>query len=305
MAQQIYSSQTLGKAGAMLSKNMSLGTYDITLAQMCSDDIEHLHELSLAVRWPHRATDWQDLMAMGEGYVARDVMGRLICSMMYFPMADNVASVGMGISSPRLQSLGAGKWLAKHIQSQLQDRDVYLFATKDSLPLCLRFGFKVSQRVYHFNGVVHANFAATHKEPLQALRDTDRSAIEQLDSAAMGVNRARIIHHLTSVSEGYVRYEGDQLKAFALYRKFGRGYAIGPVVAETQAQAVALLSPILETLSGQFVRIDTYVESGCLVDYLNQANLSLHESATKMVRGTLPSPIGPAKTIALASQALG
>ncbi|CCN38693.1 putative GCN5-related N-acetyltransferase [Vibrio nigripulchritudo SFn27] len=289
----------------MLSKEMSLGTYDIELAQMCSDDIDHLHELSLAVRWPHRATDWQDLIEMGEGFVARDLMGRLICSMMYFPMANNFASIGMGISSPRLQSLGAGKWLAKHIQSQLEEHDVYLFATKDSLSLCLNFGFSILQPVFHFNGIVQVNLASTQSQKVQPIRSTDHALVEQLDSAAMGVNRERIIKYLLSISKGNVIYDGAQLKAFALYRKFGRGYVIGPIVAETQEQAVTLISPILKALSGQFVRIDTYLESGYFVDYINRANLSLHETATKMVRGKSPTPSGPARTLGLASQALG
>lgn len=289
----------------MLSKEISLGAYDIKLAHMCTEDIDHLHELSLAVGWPHRATDWRELMEMGEGFVARDLMGRLICSMMYFPMDDNFASIGMGISSPRLQSLGAGKWLAKHIQSQLKEHDVYLFATKDSLPLCLNFEFSILQPVFHFNGVVQSVLTPTHSQKVQPVSSTVHTAIERLDRTAMGVNRERIIKHLLRISKGNVIYEKAQLKAFALYRKFGRGYVIGPIVAETEEQAVALISPIIETLSGQFVRIDTYLDSGVLVDYLNQVNLFLHESATKVVRGKLPKPSGPARILGLASQAFG
>lgn len=182
---------------------------------------------------------------------------------------------------------------------------MYLFATKDSLPLCLKFGFSILQPVFHFNGVVQADLSSTHSQNVQPIDNTDHIAIEQLDSAAMGMNRERIIKHLLSISKGNVIYEKAQLKAFALYRKFGRGHVIGPIVAETEEQAVALIGPIIETLSGQFVRIDTYLDSGYLVDYLEQANLFLHETATKMVRGKLPAPSGAARVLGLASQAFG
>lgn len=289
----------------MLSKEMSLGAYDIKLAQMCSDDIDHLHELSLSVRWPHRATDWKELMTMGEGFVARDSMGRLVCSMMYFPMSTQFASIGMGISSPRLQSLGAGQWLAEHIESQLKGSTVYLFATKDSMQLCLSFGFKILQPVFHFNGFAKATITPETAFKVQTLQSEDYHEVEKLDTAAMGFNRGRLIKHLLSISQGQVIYENGKLRAFALHRVFGRGHVIGPIVAENEEQAVALINPIINTLSGQFVRVDTYLNSGYFVEYLSQANLTLHETATKMVRGELPTPSGSVTTVALASQALG
>ncbi|BDU41057.1 hypothetical protein [Vibrio nigripulchritudo] len=74
-------------------------------------------------------------------------------------MANNFASIGMGISSPRLQSFGAGKWLAKHIQSQLEEHDVYLFTTKDSLPMCLNFGLSISKGNVIYEGAKLKAFA--------------------------------------------------------------------------------------------------------------------------------------------------
>ncbi|MEH0740337.1 GNAT family N-acetyltransferase [Vibrio cholerae] len=289
----------------MLSNEMALGAYDIDLAPMCSDHIPQLHELSLAVRWPHRATDWKALMMMGEGFVGLDSVERLVCSMMYFPMSDDFASIGMGISSPRLQSLGAGRWLAQHIQDQVQDRHIHLFATKDSLPLCLQFGFDIVHPVFHLNGVVSSRACAPHFPEVKTLHQSDYQAIEQLDSQAMGVHRHRIIHHLLHLSKGRVLYQGDQIRAFALYRSFGRGYVIGPIVAEDEAQAIELIAPILSELSGHFVRVDTYLSGGAFVDYLNSVNVTLHETATKMARGILPKPVSRATMIALASQATG
>lgn len=292
-----------GENGIMLSKEMLLDAYEIKIAQMHADDIPSLHELSMAVRWPHRATDWAELMQMGEGYVARDQIGRLICSMMWFPFGEHYASVGMGISSPRLQERGAGRWLAEHIQQKIGNRNVFLNATKDSLRLCLSFSFDTVQPVFHHKGQV----TSVPSAPGHAVRmqQCDYDAIEKLDEAAMGFNRDRVIKHLLSISDGYVIRTNGDIKGFALCRKFGRGHVIGPVIAESEETAIALISPFINEHSDGFLRMDTYQDEGLLRNYLVDAGLKHHETVTKMSRGDLPSPTGITQTMGLASQALG
>lgn len=287
----------------MLPEVMSLDSYEIKIANMQDDDIPSLHELSLAVRWPHRAEDWAELQQIGEGFVARDLLDRLICSMMWFPMGKQYASVGMGISSPRLQELGAGRWLAEHIKEKIGNRNVFLNATKDSLRLCLSFDFNIVRSVYHHNGLVRSCPSAPgHAVKMQKC---DYEAIERLDEAAMGINRDRIIRHLLSVSEGSVIRRNGEVTGFALCRKFGRGHVIGPIVAENEEDAITLLHPFVSAHADQFLRVDTYQDNGLLRDYLIEAGIKHHETATKMVRGELPTPYGTAQTMGLASQALG
>ncbi|MEM7206944.1 MAG: N-acetyltransferase [Pseudomonadota bacterium] len=270
---------------------------------MQAEDIPSLHELSLSVRWPHRAEDWAELQKVGEGFVARDLIGRLICSMMWFPMGSNYASVGMGISSPRLQSLGAGRWLAQHVGQEIGDRNVFLNATGDSLRLCLSFNFQTVRPVFHHNGLAETNSRVLPR--VAQMQTADFEAIEQLDAVAMGFNRRRIIPSLLAVSEGTLIRESGDITGFALCRKFGRGRVIGPIVAANEDDAIALIDPFIKANPGVFFRVDTYQDSGPFRDYLVEAGITLHETATMMVRGSLPSHRGNAITFGLASQAFG
>lgn len=77
----------------MLPNVKLLDTYEVTIANMQAEDIPHLHELSMSVRWSHRAQDWAELLNLGEGIVARDIMGRLICSMMWFPIGEQFVAL--------------------------------------------------------------------------------------------------------------------------------------------------------------------------------------------------------------------
>lgn len=287
----------------MLPKDKLLNEYEVKIAKMQLNDIPKLHELSLSVRWPHRDADWAELLKLGEGFVIHDLIGRLVSSMMWFSYDKHFASVGMGISSPRLQALGAGRWLAEHVQNQIGNRNVLLVATRDSLPLCLSLDFKVIQNVYHHNGYVkHSPSTSNCSEEIQVL---DHDEIKQLDSAAMGFSRDKIISQLLANSQGRLIRHNGEITGFALCRKFGRGYVIGPIIAKSQELAIELVRPLLNNLKDEFVRIDTYLDSGAFKDFIKSTGLNLHETATKMARGNLPIPKSGIHTIGLASQALG
>ena len=64
-----------------------------------------------------------------------------------------------------------------------------------------------------------------------------------LDAAGFGVRRAALIEKLFAHSAGYGLFKTNKLNAFALCRPFGRGHVVGPVVAESDADAVAIVRP--------------------------------------------------------------
>ncbi|TGV63253.1 GNAT family N-acetyltransferase, partial [Mesorhizobium sp. M00.F.Ca.ET.158.01.1.1] len=66
-------------------------------------------------------------------------------------------------------------------------------------------------------------------------------AVIALDAAGFGVRREALIEKLFAHSVGYGLFKGDTLSAFALCRPFGRGHVVGPVVAESDADAVAIV----------------------------------------------------------------
>jgi hypothetical protein len=83
---------------------------------------------------------------------------------------------------------------------------------------------------------------------------------------------------------------------------------IGPVVAATEVDAIAVARPHVEARAGSFLRADTPACNTAFTNFLVAHGMQIHASTTSMGLGRAPympaAPGGP-RRIALASQALG
>jgi hypothetical protein len=95
-----------------------------------------------------------------------------------------------------------------------------------------------------------------------------------------------------------------QARGFAMLRRFGRGLAIGPVVAPDADSAKALIAHLVGLNAGKFVRIDIDFDSG-LTEWLEGLGLLRVDAPTVMVRGTAPAHVEGVRLYALVNQALG
>jgi hypothetical protein len=280
-----------------------LGNYVLTSRAMTRDDIPALHNLSIGVNWPHRPKDWEMLIDLGAGLVAEDEIGRVVGSAMCWRMEPDLALVGMVITTPRLQERGAGRWLMDELSVLIGSRDQLLNATRAALPLYLSLGFRPGLTVHQYQGVV----IARPKVPAGArpMRLTDEPAIRALDASAFAAERGAVLGALLAVSSGTVLERGGAVAGFALCRAFGRGHVVGPVVAGSEADAVALIAPHAAAHAGAFLRVDTREPDGPLRRYVETCGLSVHETVTTMAKGRDRPPAGPAHIYGLASQSFG
>jgi hypothetical protein len=152
------------------------------------------------------------------------------------------------------------------------------------------------------------DFVTPTDQPLvRRLEGEDLAAVVELDAGGFGASRATLIGKLFTQSLGYGLVRGGRLCAFALCRRFGRGHVIGPVVAENDADAIAVIRHHVATHEGQFLRLDTPVEAGAFATFLSQSGLAVFDTVLAMSRpgkgGAVVVP-GP-NLYGLASHALG
>jgi Acetyltransferase (GNAT) domain len=280
-----------------------LESYELTARPMAMEDIPALHALSIGVQWPHRPEDWAVLIRLGHGVVAEDAIGRVVGSAMWWPMGPDLARIGMVITTPRLQEQGAARWLMHQIAGPIGGRDKLLTATRAALRLYLSLGFRPGQTVYLHQGIVaETPTAVPGARPMMA---ADEAAVRALDAAALTAERRAVLDELLAVSEGTVLEREGEVAGFALCRRFGRGHVVGPVVAASEEDALALVAPHVGAHVGRFLRLDTPEAEGPLRAYLEACGLSLYETTTLMSLGRDRAAKGPAKTYALASHSLG
>ncbi|WP_341486622.1 GNAT family N-acetyltransferase [Pararhizobium sp. A13] len=284
------------------------------IGDIADAELDQLHALSIAVGWPHRAEDWQFLRRVGKGIVAQDGIGRVLGSAMWFANGDNFATIGMLITSPRLQANGTGQWLMRHALSELEGYKLGLSATRAAYRLYLSLGFEAEKIVYQCQGEAiepDATAAAPGAAGVRAVGPDDLVPVAKLDRHAYGADRMPLLAELMEHSRGVGLFREGELKAFALCRAFGRGHVIGPVVASSDRDAIAVTRRFVAEHAGRFLRLDTRQKEGSFAEFLSRCGMPVFDTVTTMSLGQRWIPQDSAvpedrpRIYALASQALG
>lgn len=299
--------------GGQASECKIIDSFELRIADIGSVDIEQLHALSMSVGWPLRAEDLQFLREFGRGYAALDEIGRVTGSAMWFPHGEDFATIGMVITSPRLQANGTGQWLMQHVLSDCRGRDLRLNATRASRRLYDSLGFQPVKTVYQCQGIVRLLdeiVIAPEGAILRQLRPADLPAAAELDAHAFGVARNVLIGKIFAQSVGYGLFRDGELAAFSLCRRFGRGHVVGPVVAADDGQAIAVVRPHVAQHEGSFLRLDTHCTGGAFAGFLPRVGMPVFDTVLTMslrregVEAKAAATAG-AVTYGLASQTLG
>ncbi|MDN7184247.1 GNAT family N-acetyltransferase [Caballeronia sp. SEWSISQ10-4 2] len=272
----------------------------ITYRSFTGDDIAAAHALTVELKWPHRVDDWRFVVQAGAGFVAQTPEG-VIGTALYWTYGAERASLGMVIVSPAWQGRGIGKKLMELVLEQLGGRVTFLHATTAGLPLYEKLGFRAVGTLDQHQGAAFQPplVSLPPGERLRPLGSNDAPRLIELASRACGLDRGEVLPALLESADGIALDRDGELLGFALFRRFGRGFAIGPVVAPDapdSSRAKALISHWLAVNEGVFVRIDTPGGSG-LTEWLDGLGLPKVDTVVKMVANGpkgLAAPFPPA-----------
>ncbi|EPC03422.1 hypothetical protein L861_17950 [Litchfieldella anticariensis FP35 = DSM 16096] len=278
---------------------------EITYRHMLESDYPAAYQLSQAVRWPHRLEDWQFLHRVGSGFVA-ERNGQPIGTALCWCHGDDYGSLGMVIVSPEAQGNGIGGELMNRLLEELGERNILLCATPAGQPLYERLGFKAIGRIHQHQGTIAPPevIAPPEGEDIRPIENNDGPRLAELAAHACGMPRAALLDSLLNVSEGIVLDNDGELTGFALMRRFGRGYVIGPVVALDVDRAKAMTSYLIGLCVDSFVRIDV-PDSSELSPWLNEIGLVQVDTPVVMVRGAPPHADPSMRQFAVSGQAIG
>ncbi|SCW80047.1 Acetyltransferase (GNAT) domain-containing protein [Rhizobium mongolense subsp. loessense] len=293
---------------------MVVDSVQMKIGDIAEAELDQLHALSIAVGWPHRAEDWHFLRCAGRGVVALDDIGRVLGSAMWFPYGDNFATIGMVITSPRLQANGTGRWLMQHAFAGLEGHNIGLNSTRAARRLYLSLGFTAEKIVYQCQGEAHEPDAMDEMPGgalMRAVDLADLALLGDLDRRAYGADRTPVLAALLKHSRAFGLFRNGRLDAFSFCRPFGRGHVVGPVVAHDDQDAIAVIRPHVSQHAGRFLRLDTRQKDGAFAAFLSRCGMPVFDTVTTMSLGNgwirEESAISERRstTYALASQALG
>lgn len=278
----------------------------VRLRDMTSDDLARVHQLSRQMQWPHRVEDWGFLLRIGQGLVAEQD-GAIVGTVMGWAYGVDAASLGMVIVDPARQGQGIGRKLMEAMIDRLDGRAIMLNATEEGLPLYRKLGFESVGTIHQHQGAAFSLPIASlgADERVRPMGRRDHAVLAELDRKATGLERgAMIAEMLGDRARGVMLARDGEAIGFALFRRFGLGYSVGPVVAPNLAGAKALITHWLGSKAGMFTRLDVPGDSQ-LREWLEDSGLAAVGDVTTMVRGVAPERGGPARTFAITTQALG
>lgn len=256
--------------------------------------------------WSHRLEDWEFHVRLGRGWAACDSTGELLGTAVWWPWGASVGTVGLVLVSKDLQGQGIGARLMDVVLEDAGPRTLQLIATQAGLGTYRRLGFVERGGIFQCQG--HLAPLSRPVQPvaasLRSANGSDLDALCELDEHAFGAPRPQLIRAVHEAGGGgIIAMRAGAPAGFALQRISGRGMLIGPVVAEDEQLAIALVSQLLASGSG-FIRADIPADAEALAAHLAAAGIPCIDEYARMVRGEPPPRHRAAQTYTLASQAL-
>ena len=279
----------------------------ITLRAMTREDIEHGYAITQELKWPHRREDWLQALALGEGIVAEQ-QGQFVGSAFGWRWGERAATIGLVVVNPQFQGRGIGKQLMLAVMETFPDYRIRLHATEMGKGLYEKLGFQVTGHIQQHQTRELAAVPAVNIPCGLTLRNAhpaDADLLTKLDHQAHGMWRPALIDTLIADHQTVLLQDAQQqVQGFASLRRFGHGWAIGPVIALDVNLAQTLIAALMQGLRGEFVRIDT---DGALPlgAWLESLGLVQVDAPTTMIRGTPWSPqVGEMQAFGLMTQAM-
>lgn len=281
-------------------------TPQIVLRRMRAGDLAAGLRMTQAENWSHRMGDWEFHFSLGRGWVACDVHDQVLGTAMWWPYGKNFATLGLIVVDRSLQGQGVGRQLMAMIMNDTGSRVLQLVATQAGLKLYQQCGFVALGGIEQRQGMVLPGDAvpAPPGVQLRAVAGDDLPALQALDARAVGVPRETLISALVNQRGGFLAERDGVVIGCALMRPAGRGTTIGPIIADEQSLAMALIDRCLSTPTG-FTRVDIPAQETGLGKWLDTRGLVCVDRVTLMRRGELAQPAGKTRIFGLVSQALG
>jgi predicted N-acetyltransferase YhbS len=280
---------------------------ETTLRPMHAGDLAAMHRLAQQMSWPHRAEDCAQLFALGAGTVAVDGTGSTVGVGLRWSFGRDVGTIGLVLVSPERQGRGIGRALMTALIADLEPRALMLNATAEGLPLYEKLGFVSTRFVRQHQGrraegSVLPSVPAVH---VRRAMPADYAALCALDAAAFGTDRSALVSRLLADGEAWVVERAGQPAGFAVLRAFGRGMIIGPIVASSEDEAIALVAAAAKAALPGVLRVDILADAERLAGWLTAAGLPAIDTVTVMLRGSWPATGKGPQRFGLALQAWG
>ena len=261
-------------------------------------------------RWNQLAADWRVFLEVGRLYAAETDQGRIIATTATLPFG-GFAWISMVLVRSDYRRRGLATKLMQWAMRDLAADDLVpvLDATPDGRAVYRRLGFEDSwgfQRLRRERRGASAMLAPPAGVTVRPLAQADWPALCAYDAAAFGAGRSAVLAGMRGrlPAADLVAMRSDSVAGFLLGRDGGLAAHIGPLIADDDAIARALVAHALDAIEGPLF-IDLADSKAALRSFLDAQGFAAVRPFTRMLYGTSTRFDAAARTFAVIGPEFG
>ena len=236
------------------------GTGGIALRQMTADDITAGMRLVREAGWNQTKEDWQLFLRLSPGRCFVAVAdGSVIGTVTTLGYGGEVAWISMLLVDPSTRRMGIGSRLFdRALDAVVGCRTIALDATPAGQGLYARRGFEPQFEIDRLVASHLPSLDGDSPSGARPIAEEDWPAITALDRPIFGADRTPVLRALWTRAPwlAWAQVREGRLSGYCLGRAGLRYIQLGPIVAETSEDALALCRASMRDLVGQAVVLD-------------------------------------------------
>ena len=267
--------------------------------------------LSVEAGWNQNVADWRFMLGAGRGYGLRNGEGKWEASSLVLPLGQRLAWISMVLVTRERRRGGVGTGLLRHCIEEVRSAGAVagLDATEQGRPIYLPLGFRDLYPIarWHFDDVKDAAVPPPAGVTLRPAAPADLPRLALYERPLTGMERPAILAHLALRQPGRAWVAEDtagKLVGFVLGREGRTATSLGPVVADSEAVALALIVKAAAAAPGPFI-IDVPVAHRAVRAWLEGQGGATPRGYMRMTLGVAQGLDSPAHLFALAGPELG
>jgi GNAT superfamily N-acetyltransferase len=284
-----------------------MGNIEAIDASQC----EAVWPLSVEAGWNQNVADWRFMLGAGRGFGCRGADGKWQASSLVLPLGRKLAWISMVLVTEARRRSGLGSALLKHCIDDVRASGAVagLDATEFGRPIYLPLGFHDLYRVprWHLGQAPEATIAPPEGVTLRPVTIADVAGLAHYDRPMSGMERPTILAHLATRQPGLAwlaETSSGKVAGFVLGREGRVATSIGPVLADTEDIALALIARAMTSTRAPFV-IDVPDRHKNLRTWLERQAAVTPRAYMRMTLGEAKALDDPTHVFALAGPELG
>lgn len=281
----------------------------LKVEQFNNNDVSSLIELSSSVGWDYDENEIRTILSSGKIYGHKNPEGKLVSSAAIIPYDTNLASIGMVIVHSDYRGLGLGKAVTQQcIDGVSKETSIMLISTDEGKSLYESLGFRTVDVVHKFlcENFVCNSFDVNNEFTLDTYKVDDFHQIMELDSAAFGDQRSKILHNRIKQSKQciVVKDQNSHIIGFGLSVQGPINLVVGPIVAPDFKIAASIMKELAANHHGN-LRIDVPSGHHDFMNFLHTCGFKKVNEPPIMMKNSSAMPNRNQKLYAIAAQVFG